>query len=444
MDLRGQCYDGASSMSGIKKGLAGRILEGNPKAVYSHCASHILNLSIVSACKENNIQMVLTQMTSLAIYFNYSPKREKLLECVVEKGTNEHSSSQRKAILGLCKTRWAERDKAYEHFYLSFPFIIKALEIINGTCEDIHQYPDTLISGWEPAAKNDATSHLHALCNFGTIIAIVSIYRLLHPLAIITRCLQGKTVDLIKAFRDIEVIKQDYKVLRAGVNDEFQRIYEQAERLCRQVGAEPCMPRTAQKQSYRDNTPADNIQEYYRRTVAIPLLDCITSELETRFSAICYKASKLLFLVPSIVVQDEFNSDVNNIIGIYEDDLIDKYLVDQELGLWKRKWSVCSPIDRPDTLASALISCDEERFPNIFRLMKIGCTLPITSCTCERSFSTLRRLRNWLRSSMTCRRLSSLALMNIHYSHPVNYDTAVEIFLKMHPRRIELSNLLME
>ena len=31
---------------------------------------------------------------------------------------------------------------------------------------------------------------------------------------------------------------------------------------------------------------------------------------------------------------------------------------------FKRKWSVCSPIDRPDTLASALISCDEERFLN--------------------------------------------------------------------------------
>ena len=55
-----------------------------------------------------------------------------------------------------------------------------------------------------------------------------------------------------------------------------------------------------------------------RGNTAIPLLDCITSELETRFSAICNKASKLLFLVPSIVVQDEFNSDVNNIIGIYE------------------------------------------------------------------------------------------------------------------------------
>ena len=72
----------------------------------------------------------------------------------------------------------------------------------------------------------------------------------------------------------------------------------------------------------------------------------------------------------------------------------------------------CSPIDlpRPDTLASALISGEER----IFRLIKIGCTLPITRCTCERSVSTLRRLRNWLRSSMTC---SSLALMNIHYAH---------------------------
>ena len=134
--------------------------------------------------------------------------------------------------------------------------------------------------------QNDATSYLHALCNFGTIIAIVSIYRLLHPLAMITRCIQGKTVYLIKAFRDIEAIKQNYKALRAGVNDEFQRIHEQAERLCRQVGADPCMPRSAQRQSYRDNTPADTIQEYYRRTLAIPLLDCITSELNTRF--FCY------------------------------------------------------------------------------------------------------------------------------------------------------------
>ena len=87
------------------------------------------------------------------------------------------------------------------------------------------------------------------------------------------------------------------------------------------------------------------------------------------------------------MVQDEFNSDVNNIIGIYEDDLIDKYLVDQELGLKKCKWSVCSPIDCLDTHASALISCEEERFPNIFYLLKIGCTLPITSAPAREAYA---------------------------------------------------------
>ena len=75
--------------------------------------------------------------------------------------------------------------------------------------------------------------------------------------------------------------------------------------------------------------------------------------------------------------------------------------------------------------------------------VKIGCTIPITSCTCECSFSTLRRLRNWMRSSMSCSRLSSLALMNIHYNHEVNLDRAVEIFLfNIHPRKIDLSNLM--
>ena len=79
-----------------------------------------------------------------------------------------------------------------------------------------------------------------------------------------------------------------------------------------------------------------------------------------------------------------------------------------------------------DSLGTAIL---EERFPNVFRLIKIGCIIPITSCTCERSSSTLRRLRNWMRSSMSCSRLSSLALMNIHYNHEVNLDRAVEIFL---------------
>ena len=80
----------------------------------------------------------------------------------------------------------------------------------------------------------------------------------------------------------------------------------------------------------------------------------------------------------------------------------------------------------------------------IFRSPKIGSTLPISSCECERSFSVLRRLGGpWLRLSTTTSRLSSLAaLMNIHYNHHVDYEIVVKTFLNLHPRMIDVRNLI--
>ena len=166
----------------------------------------------------------------------------------------------------------------------------------------------------------------------------------------------------------------------------------------------------------RENHPADNPQVYYRRNLAIPLLDCTISELDSRFLSLSRTASKVLQLVPTKIPDGE-EHDLIDLVAMHESDLVDKYLVDQELMPWNRKWAQCSPQERPDSFGAALQRCDEERFPNIFRLLKIGCTLHFTSCTCERSFSTLRRLHNWLRSSMGCTRLSSLALMNIYILH---------------------------
>ena len=54
-------------------------------------------------------------------------------------------------------------------------------------------------------------------------------------------------------------------------------------------------------------------------------------------------------------------------------------------------------------------------YPNLYVLLKICCTIPATSCECERSASALRRLHTFNRASMTQERLSSLALMHIHY-----------------------------
>ena len=75
--------------------------------------------------------------------------------------------------------------------------------------------------------------------------------------------------------------------------------------------------------------------------------------------------------------------------------------------------------------------------------VKIGCTIPITSCTCECSFSTLRRLRNWMRSAMSCSRLSSLALMkSITIMKLIWIEQWKFFYFTLHPRKIDLFNLM--
>ena len=48
------------------------------------------------------------------------------------------------------------------------------------------------------------------------------------------------------------------------------------------------------------------------------------------------------------------------------------------------------------------------------KLLRLYLTVPITSSTSERAFSTLRRLLTYLRSSMTEQRLNNCMLLHIH------------------------------
>ena len=79
-------------------------------------------------------------------------------------------------------------------------------------------------------------------------------------------------------------------------------------------------------------------------------------------------------------------------IALYRNNLPNPDIVDQELPLWKNKWSSTSAQTRSSILAESVKNSDEKRFPNVFVLLKIGCTLPVTSCECEKSFSAMRRL----------------------------------------------------
>ena len=48
---RGQCYDGAANMSGGKSGVAKQLSDKEPRAVFTHCYGHALNLACSDALK---------------------------------------------------------------------------------------------------------------------------------------------------------------------------------------------------------------------------------------------------------------------------------------------------------------------------------------------------------------------------------------------------------
>ena len=77
-------------------------------------------------------------------------------------------------------------------------------------------------------------------------------------------------------------------------------------------------------------------------------------------------------------------------------------------------------------------------FENIKVLLRILCTLPVTSCECERSFSALKRLKNYTRSTMTGERLNGLALLHIHKEIEVEVEEVITKFAELVSRRLEL------
>lgn len=65
---RGQCYDGASNMSGAKKGVAANITKQEPRAIYSHCYGHALNLAVGDNVKRSKVILCLKCPNSLSIH----------------------------------------------------------------------------------------------------------------------------------------------------------------------------------------------------------------------------------------------------------------------------------------------------------------------------------------------------------------------------------------
>ena len=75
--LRGQGYDGAASMAGIRSGVAKHLQDIEPRAVFTHCYGHSLNLACGDTTRKSKLMKdALDTMHEITKLMKKSPHRD--------------------------------------------------------------------------------------------------------------------------------------------------------------------------------------------------------------------------------------------------------------------------------------------------------------------------------------------------------------------------------
>ncbi|XP_050432592.1 52 kDa repressor of the inhibitor of the protein kinase-like [Adelges cooleyi] len=194
------------------------------------------------------------------------------------------------------------------------------------------------------------------------------------------------------------------------------------------LNVEPKIPRTCSNQKNRSNVPFNNIEDFYKKTIFIPYSDDLIMALNERFLPHNETIISLQFVLPRIIVEKPFFS-LKKAVESYKSDLPGlNDIIEAEYEIWQAKWKNIEENLRPATAIEALRACDRLMYPNIFELLKILAIIPVSTATAERSFSTLRRLKTYLRNTTSESRLVGLALLSIHRDIDVNDDMVLDKF----------------
>ena len=114
-NCRGQGYDGTGNMAGRYNGAAALIRSAFPLAIYTHCASHRLNLCVAGACKISMIRKMFGIVKAVHDFFNCPKRNEKLKESI-EENFEEKDKDHKTKLIDCCCTRWIQQIESLEVF----------------------------------------------------------------------------------------------------------------------------------------------------------------------------------------------------------------------------------------------------------------------------------------------------------------------------------------
>lgn len=424
-----QCYDGASVMSGHLSGVQSRVKDVVPHAQYVHCYAHTLNLVLVDSVK------ILPSATEFFLLLQtlYSlMSTTKVHSIFVCKQKELHPDKQPYQLQKLCNTRWACRYAAVNAICRTYDAILATLELVGDSSDS------------EKAIE--ANGLYHQIAKFLFLLSLVTFDKVLSCTKGLSDHLQNPDLNLSQAAELVIATKSTLQEFRSDIyweklfrytksiaelhNIEIQHLSETRQRR---------LPRRFQDCVVLETTgsrDALSCSNSYKTKLYFPIIDTFLSEISRRFDEkninimhaiqACNPLAKN-FLVPNVLLP---------LIEIYG---LDQEMVELEAKLAKRTLEKKEDVTSMHDVYSTLISL-HDAFPELLKLLKICMTIAINTASCERSFSSLKRIKSYLRSTMSEQRLTDLAIISIEreLSSSVCLDKAIDIFSQS-DRRIALS-----
>lgn len=441
-----QTYDGASNMSGKYNGLQAKFKEiAGEHVIFVHCYAHNLNLVLSDAATASlEVEKLFDNLQALYVMVSRSQPIHQLFEDC-QKQLKEESIRSLKRIDTV---RWSAREFSLDIFVKRYDSIMLMLQKI----VDDNSYKSDKRSTADGMLKLFSTKQFLA-----TALLFKEIFSITGPLS---RKLQSVNIDfgsaltlLKNAEEQLETLRKDPQQIIDAVDLNFEGAEWEQKRIVRSRRISGAGETAVDKNK---STESIDPEAKWRIDVFTVALDYVTVGLDNRFSDSKHVLEAFSIFSPRAFptfftdypTTNHVEEKVREFCNTYKIDVhrcaaelfsFAKVFEDFDLGLIQNKSQTIYLDSDIDYLSDDEVEIDDEEdasgkfksfmdclsvltnknymlidaYPNLVRVYSIAVAIPITSCSAERSFSTLKRVKTRLRSSMLQDRLEGLLLMSI-------------------------------
>ena len=227
--------------------------------------------------------------------------------------------------------------------------------------------------------------------------------------------------DLEGPMQAVSTVRMQLSQFRS--NDKFLEILDTVNGTISQLDPKPIISVPRQRRPpCRLSGPATayvapNAEQHYRSAYFL-FIDTTVAQLDTRFNPESHGLSQYL-IMEDVLCSGQVSPNVD-VLRAYPE--LDTTRLAVQLPMFLQLQFNCNTLADAKQALQAMKPEVRVMFTEVEQLVRLMLLCPVSSCEAERSFSSLRSLKTWLRNSMTQERLSAVVMCHVHQNILDNID----------------------